>query len=175
MVKKKLNNRTLQLTLSIAPQTTLTMNKWKHLLLMLLLFGCSTTKYVEGPKVDNTTPLESITVEEIVTKKTTHVINKEDLNRFRPLFSGSNWEANEKNLPASHKITLTYNGQKHTYWLGAISDLKVFPCYKLCSGFWLAPTGPEGQIDNSKIRTLATSIEMFRLGNLIHYDSEVEN
>jgi len=44
------------------------------------------------------------------------------------------------------------------YWLGTNSYPPRFPCYSLCSGWWVSPSLPSGELDASRYKGLADAV-----------------
>jgi hypothetical protein len=53
---------------------------------------------------------------------------------------------------------LEHEGSRTAYWLGANSHPPRFPCYALCSGWWVAPSTEVGTIDASRYKDLPDSV-----------------
>jgi hypothetical protein len=86
-----------------------------------------------------------------------------------PAFSQTGWvAARGRSLLPLYKIDLIrHDGGEITYWIGTNSHPGRFPCYGLCSGWWVAPSSPpEGGIDASLFRELSSSIYIPLTANL---------
>jgi hypothetical protein len=49
-------------------------------------------------------------------------------------------------------------GPPAVYWLGANSHPPRFPCYSLCTGWWVAPSLASGKLDASRYKGLADGV-----------------
>ena len=71
------------------------------------------------------------------------------------------WEARGHKLLPLYRIDFVeQDGSRVTYWLGTNSYPGSFPCYAICSGWWVAPSSADGAIDDSRFKGL-TSITYF--------------
>jgi hypothetical protein len=70
-------------------------------------------------------------------------------------------------LPASYRIDLLdQDGKQVTYWLGPNSALGTFPCYAICSGWWIAPSSDTGELESSRYKGLTSTTYFNLFGNL---------
>jgi hypothetical protein len=71
------------------------------------------------------------------------------------------WQARGQELLPLYRVDLVRkDGELATYWLGVNSYPARFPCYALCSGWWISPSTPDGRIDESRFRGM-TSTQYF--------------
>lgn len=75
-------------------------------------------------------------------------------------FSQSGWSpAETRELFPLYRIELQgASGPLAVYWLGTNSHPPRFPCYSLCSGFWVSPSLVSGEIDTSRYKGLADTV-----------------
>jgi hypothetical protein len=52
------------------------------------------------------------------------------------------------------------------YWLGSNSHPPAFPCYALCTGWWVAASGPAGDLDRTRYKPLPDAVSPFLLRDL---------
>lgn len=134
----------------------------------ILLPACG-PKYVEGPGIGRGVRIVKIMVEDLHAKDSAaHVItDRETIDDVGGLFSTSDWQKPDRRLVPSHRIQLfAESGESWTYWLGTFSDPPQFPCYWFCSGFWLAASDRDSQLDRSLYKPLATSGDMITVSRL---------
>jgi hypothetical protein len=75
-------------------------------------------------------------------------------------FSQPGWSpANGRELLPLYRIEFEGEGQRHAvYWLGTNAHPPRFPCYSWCSGWWVAPSLPSGELDASRYKGLADTV-----------------
>ena len=144
--------------------------KAMHLLLVMFLAGCARTEPVRGPSIEAESQIVKIAVEPLHPNDGSPIVLTEEkaINSVLNLFSSDGWDKNDRELVPHYRVRLvTQAGNSFTYWIGTFSDPPRFPCFWFCSGFWLASSTPEGQIDRSIYKTLATSGQMFEVDGLL--------
>jgi hypothetical protein len=141
-----------------------------YLLLGILLTSCSPAPTIEGPGIDAEATIVKIIVEPLNPRSGSTVVWSEP-DSFRLahyLFSRKGWEKSDRRLIPHYRIQIfTQAAGPITYWIGTFSDPPRFPCYQLCSGYWLASSSSDGQMDRSLFRVLASSGEMLDVGLLL--------
>jgi len=76
-------------------------------------------------------------------------------------------ESGRRELPPTYRIDFVdQSGRRATYWLGANSDLGIFPCYAICSGWWIAPSDAAGTIDSTRYKGLTSAISLYLFKDL---------
>ena len=67
------------------------------------------------------------------------------------------WETRGRRLLPLYRIDFVdQDGGRLTYWLGTNSYPASFPCYAICSGWWIAPSS-EGALDDTRYRGLTSA------------------
>jgi len=85
------------------------------------------------------------------------------------MFSKYNWKINNRRkFTPSYKVIITTHDNSHiNYWLGANSDLNEFPCYRLCSGWWVISSDNGNKMNGNIYKSLSASIDMFLVAELL--------
>lgn len=141
------------------------------LLLCFIVSGCVHVEYIDGPSIGTATEVAQISVEVVAKDAAVRIISEpKDIDKVLWLFSEKSWEMNTgHSLSPAYMINLQNKaGESSIYWLGAYAELGLFPCYSFCSGWWLAASNKNGEIDESKYKNLASSHAMFLVASLIH-------
>ena len=77
------------------------------------------------------------------------------------------WRARGRELLPLYRIDLvSKDGGMETWWLGTNSYPARFPCYAMCSGWWLSPSVAEGRIDATRYRGMRSATYLQFLGDL---------
>src|SRR5437763_8672933 len=121
-----------------------------RLLLVMLLASCARTERIKGPTISTQLPIAQIAIEPLHTKDGSPVVLTEEktIKTALTLFSSDGCQKSDRELVPRYRVQLiTQAGNSFTYWIGTFSDPPRFPCYWFCSGFWLASSTPDGQID----------------------------
>lgn len=140
----------------------------------LILAGCQKDTYLEGPEL-NEGSIQNLTIESLENGAKSGVIEDQELIiKVEHLFSKYSWKINHsRKFTPSYKITITTHDNNHiNYWLGANSDLNEFPCYRLCSGWWVISSDNENKMNGNIYKSLSASIEMYLVAELLE---NVEN
>lgn len=149
------------------------MKNLKFKLRLFLLPICFITScgsnYIIGPIPPKNYNIEKAIVEQLEDKKNIKVItNKDDLLSVSFLLSEEGWENSNRSLVPRYKLTVYESNKREAiYWIGLWSYPPTFPCYSLCSGYWLAASDEGNKIDTSKYKNLASSSHMYRLVGLL--------
>jgi hypothetical protein len=69
-------------------------------------------------------------------------------------------------LPQYRVDLVRREGGPITYWLGTNAHPPRFPCYALCSGWWIASSTASGVIDASRYKGLPDSVYPYLLQDL---------
>ena len=69
-------------------------------------------------------------------------------------------------LPLYRLDLLGDNGLQATYWLGTNAYPGLFPCYSLCTGWWVASSRADGTLDDSRHKGLTSSTYFYFLADL---------
>jgi hypothetical protein len=81
-------------------------------------------------------------------------------------FSQHGWSPAEgRELLPRYRIELEGEGMPPAvYWLGTNSYPPRFPCYSWCTGWWVSPSLPSGELDASRYKGLpdAVALPLFR-------------
>jgi hypothetical protein len=76
-------------------------------------------------------------------------------------------ESGRRELPATYRVDfINQGGLQATYWLGLNGDLGIFPCYAICSGWWIAPSSAAGTIDSSRYKGLTSTMSLYLFNDL---------
>jgi hypothetical protein len=85
--------------------------------------------------------------------------------------AGGWWQARGRELLPLYRIDLVVkDGGVATYWLGTNSYPARFPCFAICTGWWLAPSTTDGQMDTTKFRGMTSATYLSFLANLGFYE-----
>ena len=144
---------------------------------ILFLTGCQKTSYIEGPELSEGS-IQSVTIRSLEDDAAPIIIKDLSLlKKSEYLFSKYNWRNNtDKEFTPLYKFTITTSEGKHiNYWLGSNSDLDIFPCYKLCSGWWLISSDIENKPNRKIYKSLSASSHTFLVAELLYYDSNQPN
>ena len=77
------------------------------------------------------------------------------------------WEARGRRLLPLYRIDFVDQaGARLTYWLGTNSYPASFPCYAICSGWWIAPSSESGALDDTRYRGLTSATYFYFLHDL---------
>jgi hypothetical protein len=77
------------------------------------------------------------------------------------------WEGRgQKFLPLYRIDFVEEGGERVTYWLGSNSHPGSFPCYAICSGWWIAPSSADGKLDESRYKGLTSTTYLYFLHDL---------
>jgi hypothetical protein len=76
------------------------------------------------------------------------------------LFAPTGWlPAGRRELLPLYRIALVGSqARASVFWLGANSHPPRFPCYAICSGWWIAPSAPDGGVDASRYKPLTSAM-----------------
>lgn len=144
-------------------------------LLILILCGCTHTNWIEGPQIFIPEDIDKITIISLNNKdNTTFTVSEHnEIQEITAIFSQYNWQVNEDIQFKPHLKIVLFNKSAETkvYWLGLYSDQSLFPCYALCSGYWLMASDSNGNVNSEIYKTLATSFDMLRVSSLFHNES----
>jgi hypothetical protein len=83
-------------------------------------------------------------------------------------FSEQGWVASQgRSLEPMYRLAFV-NGTKvvAVYWLGANSYPAEFPCYSLCSGWWVSSSAAGGALDRTRYKGLTSSTYLYLLRDL---------
>jgi hypothetical protein len=82
--------------------------------------------------------------------------------------SPSGWvESRGRRLIPAYRIELRDSAEiRATYWLGTNANPPRFPCYALCSGWWIAGSDSAGSIDASRFKGLPDAVYFYFLFDL---------
>lgn len=144
----------------------------RGLLHICLLTAISCLHPTAGPTPPSPTEVLEVRVEALPPKPLeAHVIH--DRSRVDSLaqsyaVSSSGWvESGGRELLPQYRIDfIKRSGAQTTYWLGTNSHPPRFPCYSLCSGWWVAPSKAPGAIDPSRYKGLPSSVYFYFLSDL---------
>jgi hypothetical protein len=77
-------------------------------------------------------------------------------------FAKEGWlPAGRRELLPLHRIVLvSQSGPPAVFWLGLNSHPPRFPCFALCSGWWVAPSTPAGEFDASRYKGLTSAVTL---------------
>jgi hypothetical protein len=129
--------------------------------------GCLVPSFtaVDGP---NPPPFERIS-RVVVTPIGEEQRRVEDLSAedLRKIFGRDGWTKNRNTLRPLYQVIL-YEGDASVamYWLGAYSYPPRLPCLWLCTGWWLAPVLPDGQVDASRVKSFAATTDLLEITKL---------
>ena len=135
----------------------------------LILSGCQNNAYIEGPELIEGS-IQHLTIESLEDGTKSAVIKDQDsIKKVEYLFSKYNWKRNNgrKFTPSYKFIIITKDKKQIDYWLGANSDLNEFPCYKLCSGWWVISSDIENKPNGKTYKSLSASSQMFLVAELL--------
>jgi hypothetical protein len=69
------------------------------------------------------------------------------------------WQARGRELLPLYRIDLVgKDGSLATYWLGTNNHPARFPCYAICSGWWISPSTADGKIDETRYRGMTSTM-----------------
>lgn len=125
---------------------------------------------VPGPVLEANVRVVKIIVKSLEENKEQKIVDDPiEIKEALGLFSAYSWKKNQNNpLLPLYKIDLHKEAGKYsTYWLGSYSNPPRFPCYSFCSGWWLAASGEDGNIDRTRYTSLASSGAMLSVGKLL--------
>lgn len=75
-----------------------------------------------------------------------------------PVSANGWWQARGRELLPLYRIDFVRkDGSLATWWLGTNNYPARFPCYAICSGWWLSPSGADGQIDATRYRGMTSA------------------
>ena len=142
----------------------------KHIIFtFFILTGCVKPTYIEGPELI-VGSIEKVTIESLENRTKTNVIkDKDSIKKVEYLFSKYRWQKNNgrKFIPSYKFIIITKDRKLVNYWLGANSSLNEFPCYKLCSGWWVIPSDVENKPNGKIYKSLSASSQMALVADLL--------
>lgn len=144
-----------------------------HALLCAVLFAALSCHHATiGPSPPSPSSLREVRVEALPPEPaSTHVIDdpsKLDSIARSYAVSSEGWvESRGRELLPLYRLDLiARDGARATYWLGTNSHPPRFPCYALCSGWWIAPSSASGTLDASRFKGLPSSVYFSFLSNL---------
>ncbi|MDH5179442.1 MAG: hypothetical protein OEZ39_02075 [Gammaproteobacteria bacterium] len=144
------------------------------ILIILILSGCQNNTYIEGPELIEGN-IRNLTIESLENGANSAVIKDHaSIKTVEYLFSKYRWERNNgRKLTPSYKFTIiTKDDKQINYWVGAYSDLNEFPCYRLCSGWWVIASDNENKMNGNIYKSISNSSQMYELALLL---DNVEN
>lgn len=140
--------------------------------LLVTITGCTQLVSVEGPPPPASPSISSVVVTPLETEGqkpktlTDRAKVQEILSSYA--FSKDGWvRPGARRLVPLYRIDLrTDEDVASVYWLGANSHPPEFPCYALCTGWWLAPSRPPGDLDVTRYKLIPESVSLWLLREL---------
>lgn len=140
--------------------------------LLAAIAGCTQLVSVEGPPPPASPTISSVVVTPLETEGknpkalTDRARVQEILSSYA--FSKDGWvRPGARRLVPLYRIDLRSDeDMAFVYWLGANSHPPQFPCYALCTGWWLAASGPSGDLDVTRYKLLPESVSLSLLRDL---------
>lgn len=140
--------------------------------LLVVIASCTKFVAVQGPLPPAHTAVSSVIVTPLEAEgRRARAVN--DPARIQAIlssyaFSADGWvRAGARRHVPVYRIDLrTADGVASAYWLGANSDRPEFPCHALCTGWWLAPSDPSGDLDVTRYKPLPDWVYLLLLGDL---------
>ncbi len=140
--------------------------------LLAAIAGCTRLLSVEGPPPPASATISSVVVTPLETEgeKPKALTDRGKLQEILSsyAFSKDGWvRTGARRLVPLYRIDLrTDEGVASVYWLGANSHPPEFPCYALCTGWWLAPSRPSGDLDVTRYKLIPESVSLSLLRDL---------
>ena len=140
--------------------------------LVVAIAACAQLAFVEGPSRPDVAAISSIVITALESdEQKPRAVNdptKVQAILSSPAFSKAGWvRAGGRQLVPLYRIDLrARQGVAAVYWLGTNSHPPEFPCYALCSGWWLAASGPSGDLDHTRYKQLPDSASLLLVRDL---------
>lgn len=143
-----------------------------HLLITVVVFfgGCTTTPPLLGPTPPQPSDVSSVRVISIapaqgepysISDRVASIVSSY-------AFSEQGWTPSKGRVLAPLYRLDFLEGAKvvAVYWLGANSHPPEFPCYSLCSGWWVGSSTSAGALDSTRYKGLTSSTYLYLLPDL---------
>ena len=137
----------------------------KAALPLIVALGCAHPSALAGPPAPLVGDLAQVEVTSLeAPERSTIISNPSAVAAIATswAFAEQGWACAEgRELLPLYRIELR-GATKSVYWLGANSHPPRFPCYRLCTGWWVAPSTEAGELDTTLYKGLPRSV-YFRL------------
>jgi len=134
------------------------------LMLVATVCGCAAGQKIDGQVPPDSREVTHIVVLNLESADSEPNVIKEDEAIRRILeswaFNPLEWEIyGGDHLPPTYKIQF-FGGSTilATYWIGAYSSLRRFPCYSFCSGWWIAGSDADQRIIDTVYKGLGEGV-----------------
>ena len=140
--------------------------------LLVAIAACALVVPVEGPSPPATPTISRIVITSVESgERKSRAIG--DPARIRAILASYAFSMNGWIQTDARRLVPVYRIDFHSeervasvYWLGTNSHPPEFPCYALCTGWWLAASGPSGDLDRTRYKLLPESVSLFLLRDL---------
>jgi hypothetical protein len=131
------------------------------LCIAIALHGCSYT-WVDGPSRPLIRSVSSVSVTDLESSKTKEITDPVQIESALASWAFSpEWMSEDTFRIPVYRVDLHAGGETSTYWLGTNSNPPRFPCYSLCSGWWIAPSTASGDIHPSLYKGLTSAVYLY--------------